>query len=92
VAVLGGANELIAGELIHGSAKNVGTLAPDIVYLITLPFLGPEAALVQRDKAREEVGRWRLGDARPTSSPDAAAPKAGGAAGPRRGGSTSTGR
>ena len=91
VAVLGGANELIAGELIHGSAKNVGTLAPDIVYLITLPFLGPAAALEQRDKARDEVGRWRLEVPRPASPAAVGDADAGGAAREGRGGSISTG-
>jgi AcrR family transcriptional regulator len=55
VAVLGAANELIAGELIHGSASNLETLAPDIVYLITLPFLGPEAAIAERERTLEEM-------------------------------------
>jgi AcrR family transcriptional regulator len=55
VAVLGGSNELIAAELLHGSAENIGQLAPDIVYLITLPFLGPKAAIAQREKMRAEI-------------------------------------
>lgn len=55
VAVLGGANELIAAELLHGSAENVGQLAPDIVYLITVPFLGPKAAIAEREKTRAEI-------------------------------------
>lgn len=55
IAVLGGANELIASELIHGSATNVETLAPDVVYLITLPFLGPKAAVAEREKTRVDM-------------------------------------
>ena len=55
VAVLGGSNELIAAELLHGSAENIGQLAPDIVYLITLPFLGPKAAIAEREKTRAEI-------------------------------------
>jgi AcrR family transcriptional regulator len=55
VAVLGGVNELVAGELIHGSIANVEALAPDIVYLITLPFLGPKAAVAEREKTRREM-------------------------------------
>jgi hypothetical protein len=53
--VLGGSNELIAAELLHGSAENIGQLAPDIVYLITLPFLGPKAAIAEREKMRAEI-------------------------------------
>jgi hypothetical protein len=35
--------------------RTSGQLAPDIVYLITLPFLGPKAALAERDKTRAEI-------------------------------------
>ena len=62
VAVLGGANELIAAELLHGAAENVGQLAPDIVYLITLPFLGPEGSgRGAREDARRDRERGLLG-------------------------------
>jgi AcrR family transcriptional regulator len=53
LAVLGGINELVAGELLHGSAENLETLAPDVVYLVTLPFLGPERALAERQITRD---------------------------------------
>jgi AcrR family transcriptional regulator len=56
VAVLGGANELIMGELINGSITNVAALASDIVYLITLPFLGPKAAVAEREKTHKGFG------------------------------------
>jgi AcrR family transcriptional regulator len=51
VGVLGGVNELIAMELLYGLAENLPGLAPDIVYMITLPFLGPRKALAEREKA-----------------------------------------
>ena len=54
MAVLGAANELIATELLYGSPDNLMGLAPDIVYLITLPFLGPRKALAERDKVVAE--------------------------------------
>jgi len=54
VAVLGAANELIAMELLYGSPGNLDALAPDIVYLITLPFLGPREAFGEREKALAE--------------------------------------
>lgn len=50
LAVLGGANELIAWELLHGSQRKIGQLAPELVYMITLPFLGPKRALAEREK------------------------------------------
>jgi AcrR family transcriptional regulator len=55
LAVIGGANELIAWEILHGSPAKVGSLAPDIVYMIVLPFLGPKKALAQREKAVAEL-------------------------------------
>ena len=54
VAMLGAANELIAMELLYGSPGNLDALAPDIVYLITLPFLGPREAFGEREKAIAE--------------------------------------
>src|SRR5262249_2413655 len=50
IAVLGAANELIAMELLYGSPANLDSLAPEIVYLITLPFLGPRKAFAEREK------------------------------------------
>lgn len=55
LAVLGGVNELIANELTHGSPDKIEELAPEIVYMITLPFLGPEAALAERTRTRREL-------------------------------------
>lgn len=51
MAVLGAANELIASELLYGSPNRLDVLAPDIVYLVTLPFLGPRKALAEREHA-----------------------------------------
>jgi AcrR family transcriptional regulator len=78
VAVLGGTNELIAAELMHGSAKNLETLAPDVVYLITLPFLGPEAAIEERRKTREQLEAGGSASA----GESGAAPEADGPGGP----------
>jgi AcrR family transcriptional regulator len=55
IAVLGAANELIAMELLYGSPDNLAALAPEIVYLITLPFLGPRKAFAEREKAIAEA-------------------------------------
>ena len=54
IAILGAANELIATELLYGSPENLMGLAPDIVYLITLPFLGPRKAFAEREKTVAE--------------------------------------
>ena len=76
VAVLGGANELIAAELLHGSATNLETLAPDMVYLITLPFVGPEAAIDERTKTREQLEGGRGASASTSAAPPARTRKA----------------
>ena len=55
LAVLGGANELIAWELLHGSPAKLRQLAPEVVYMIVLPFLGPKKALTEREKVVREL-------------------------------------
>jgi AcrR family transcriptional regulator len=57
LAVLGGINELLASELLHGSPENLDSLAPDMVYLVTVPFLGPDGALAERQLTREAIER-----------------------------------
>lgn len=54
IAVLGAANELIATELLYGSPDELDSLAPEIVYLILLPFLGPRKAFAECEKAVAE--------------------------------------
>jgi AcrR family transcriptional regulator len=56
LAVLGGANELIAWELLHGSPRKLEALAPELVYMIVLPFLGPKKALAEREKTVASIG------------------------------------
>lgn len=56
LGVLGAANELIANELVHGSASGLEALAPDLVYLITLPFIGPERAFAERELTESTQG------------------------------------
>jgi AcrR family transcriptional regulator len=51
IAMLGAANELIAMELLYGSPEKIEALAPEVVYLLTLPFLGPRKAFAEREKA-----------------------------------------
>jgi AcrR family transcriptional regulator len=52
LAIIGGIQELLLAELISGEASELPFRAPEIVYWITLPFLGPEAAAAERDRAR----------------------------------------
>jgi len=55
LGMIGAIVELIGAELTYGSAANLGGLAPDLVYLVTLPFLGPQAALEHRDKTKAKL-------------------------------------
>jgi AcrR family transcriptional regulator len=52
LAIMGGIQELLLAELNSGEASDLPSHAPEIVYWITLPFLGPEAAAVERDRTR----------------------------------------
>ena len=52
VAIVGGINELLYSEVIHGATRNLPARLPDIVYWITQPFLGPEGAAAERERAR----------------------------------------
>ena len=52
LAIMGGIQELLLAELISGEASELPSRAPEIVYWIALPFLGPEAAAAERDRAR----------------------------------------
>lgn len=54
LGVLGAVLEVIAAEINHGSPERLESLTGDVVYLIALPFLGPEVAAKERDRARAE--------------------------------------
>ncbi|HET7120660.1 MAG TPA: TetR/AcrR family transcriptional regulator [Solirubrobacterales bacterium] len=52
LALAGGVNELLYSEILHGAAGRLPSRLPDLVYWITLPFLGPEGATAERERAR----------------------------------------
>ena len=52
LALAGGVNELLYSEILHGAAGRLPSRLPDLVYWITLPFLGPEGAAAERERAR----------------------------------------
>jgi AcrR family transcriptional regulator len=52
VAIIGGINELLYSEILHGATARLPARLPDIVYWIIQPFLGPEEAAAERDRAR----------------------------------------
>jgi AcrR family transcriptional regulator len=55
VAIVGGIQEVLYSEVIHGATSQLPARLPDIVYWIIQPFLGPEAAAAERERARQTV-------------------------------------
>ena len=52
LSLVGGVNELLYSEILHGAAARLPTRLPDLVFWISLPFLGPERAGAERERAR----------------------------------------
>jgi AcrR family transcriptional regulator len=52
LSLAGGINELLYSEILHGAAARLPTRLPDLVFWIALPFLGPERASAERERAR----------------------------------------
>jgi AcrR family transcriptional regulator len=52
LAITGGINELLYSEILHGAASRLPRRLPDLVFWITLPFLGPEGAAAERERVR----------------------------------------
>jgi AcrR family transcriptional regulator len=56
-AAVAGAIELIAAELARSKRSRLERLAPDIVYVLVVPFLGPGRALSERRRTAETLAR-----------------------------------
>ena len=52
LAVAGGINELLYSEILHGAAGRLPSRLPDLMFWVTLPFLGPAEAAAERDRVR----------------------------------------
>jgi AcrR family transcriptional regulator len=52
LSLAGGVNELLYREILSGNASRLPERLPDLVFWITLPFLGPERASEERERAR----------------------------------------
>ncbi|MGN6258578.1 MAG: TetR/AcrR family transcriptional regulator [Solirubrobacterales bacterium] len=52
LAIAGGVNELLYSEILHGAVARLPSRLPDLMFWITLPFLGPDGAAAQRERAR----------------------------------------
>jgi AcrR family transcriptional regulator len=52
IAVAGGVNELLYSEILHGAVSRLPSRLPDLMFWVTLPFLGPAGAAAERERAR----------------------------------------
>lgn len=52
IAVAGGINELLYSEILHGAAGRLPSRLPDLMFWVTLPYLGADAASAERERAR----------------------------------------
>ena len=52
IAVIGGINELLYSEILHGAAGRLPSRLPDLMFWLTLPFLGADAAAAERERVR----------------------------------------
>lgn len=52
LAVAGGINELLYSEILHGAAGRLPSRLPDLIFWVTLPFLGAEGAGAERERVR----------------------------------------
>lgn len=52
LSLAGGINELLYSEILHGAASRLPSRLPDLVFWLTLPFLGAEKAAVERERTR----------------------------------------
>lgn len=52
IAIAGGVNELLYSEILHGAVSRLPSRLPDLMFWVTLPFLGAEGATAQRERVR----------------------------------------
>jgi AcrR family transcriptional regulator len=52
IAVIGGVNELLYSEILHGAAGRLPSRLPDLMFWVALPYLGADAAAGERERVR----------------------------------------
>ena len=82
-AALAAAESLIVGQILAGNTERLPELLPDIVYIITVPYLGQDEALRQSREAEKSLRPRRAAE-----RGAAGARGRNGSAGGRRGGGT----
>lgn len=55
LSIAGGINELLYSEILHGAVSRLPERLPDLMFWVTLPFLGPEGASAERERARLQM-------------------------------------
>jgi AcrR family transcriptional regulator len=55
LSLAGGINELLYSEILHGAASRLPERLPDLMFWVALPFLGPEGAGSERERARLQM-------------------------------------
>lgn len=55
LSIAGGINELLYSEILHGAASRLPERLPDLMFWVTLPFLGPKRAGAERERARLQM-------------------------------------
>jgi len=56
-AALAAAESLVVGRILTGETARLPELLPDVVYIVTVPYLGQEAALRAAERPTVPVGR-----------------------------------
>jgi AcrR family transcriptional regulator len=57
LSVAGGINELLYSEILHGAVGRLPGRLPDLMFWVTLPFLGADGAAQERERARVPLQR-----------------------------------
>ena len=52
LAIAGGINEIFYTEILHGAVGHLPSRLPDLMFWVTLPFLGAEGAAAERERTR----------------------------------------
>jgi len=52
LSLAGGVNELLYTEILHGAAARLPERLPDLVFWVSLPYLGAERATAERERVR----------------------------------------
>lgn len=52
LTLAGGVNELLYSEILHGASAQLPDRLPDLVFWVTLPFLGAAGASAERERIR----------------------------------------